>query len=221
MEPITNSRKALIVGATGLTGGYCVESLLENPNYSEVIAIGRKPLSRSHQKLKTVVTTFGHLERDLHDIEVDDVFCCLGTTMNKAGSREAFKKVDFSLVLKVAEVMRRQGAQQFLVISSLGADIQSKIFYNRVKGEMEQAVQELRYPSLHILRPSLLLGPREEFRLGEQLAVLLTPLLNLLLIGPLKKYRPVQAKSVARFMVKAALEKTDTGVHIYESEVMR
>lgn len=214
------TRKALIVGATGLVGGFCLQALLDDDHYSEVIALVRKPLLKTHRKLKTVVTTFDNLEPELSKIQVDDVYCCLGTTIKKAGSQEAFKKVDHTLVITVAELMKKQGAEQFLVISAMGANKDSKVFYNRTKGEMEAALRELGYPCLRIIRPSLLLGPREEFRLGEKLAVMLTPFLKLFLLGSLKKYRPVEAEKVAQFMVKVAREKSVVGVHVYESDMI-
>ena len=144
------TRNALIVGATGLVGEFCLQALLDDHHYSEVIALVRKPLLKTHRKLKTVVTTFDNLESELSSIHADDVYCCLGTTIKKAGSREAFKKVDHTLVITVAELMKKQGAEQFLVISAMGANKDSKVFYNRVKGEMEAALRELGYPCLRI-----------------------------------------------------------------------
>jgi uncharacterized protein YbjT (DUF2867 family) len=214
------NRKALIAGATGLIGGHCLQALLDDPNYSEVIALVRKPIVKTHRKLKTVLTKFDNLERELSNIQVDDVFCCLGTTIKKAGSQEAFKRIDLSLVVTVAELMRKQGTEQFLVISALGADKNSKVFYNRVKGEMESALKDLGYPCLRIIRPSLLLGAREEFRLGEKIGVMLTPVLKPFLLGSLKKYRPVEAESVAEFMVKIGGKELTSGVHIYESNMI-
>jgi uncharacterized protein YbjT (DUF2867 family) len=167
-----------------------------------------------------VISTFDKIERELANVQVDDVYCCLGTTIKKAGSQEMFKKIDLDLVVTIAELMKKQGAEQFLVISAMGADRNSKVFYNRTKGEMEAALQELAYPSLHIIRPSLLLGPREEFRLGEKVAVMLTPLLKLFLRGPLNKYRPVEARKVAQFMVNVAQEELVAGVHVYESNLI-
>jgi uncharacterized protein YbjT (DUF2867 family) len=213
-------RKALIVGATGLVGGFCLQALLDDPNYSEVIALVRKPILKTHRKLKTIVTKFDNLQIELSNVHADDFYCCLGTTIKKAGSQEAFKKIDLGLVVTVAELMKKQGAEQFLVISAMGADKNSKVFYNRTKGEMETALQELGYPCLRIIRPSLLLGPREEFRLGEKIGVILTPILKPLLQGSLKKYRPVEAEKVAQFMVKVAHEEPISGVHVYESNMI-
>lgn len=214
------TRKALIVGATGLIGGYCLQSLLDDPGYSGVTAVVRKPILKTHRKLKAVISKFSNLETDLANTQAHDVYCCLGTTMKKAGSQDAFKQVDLSLVVTVAELMRKQGAEQFIVISSMGADKNSRVFYSRVKGEMEQALQQLDYPCLRIIRPSLLLGKRNEFRFGEKIGAWLTPVLKPFLMGSLKKYRPVQAESVAEFMVKVAMEKPVAGVHVYESDMI-
>jgi uncharacterized protein YbjT (DUF2867 family) len=215
------TRKALIVGATGLIGGFCLQVLLDDPNYSKVIALVRKPILKTHRKLRTVVTSFDDLESETSNIHADDIYCCLGTTIKKARSQDAFKKIDLTLVVTVAELMKRQGAEQFLVISALGADKNSKVFYNRTKGEMESSLQELGYPCIRIIRPSLLLGLREEFRLGEKIGVILTPVIKPFLVGSLKKYAPVKADKVAQFMVKAAREKPISGVYIYESNLIK
>jgi uncharacterized protein YbjT (DUF2867 family) len=215
------TRKALLLGATGLIGGYCLQNLLDDPTYSEVIALVRKPPLKTHRKLKTVITKFDkNLEHELSKANADDVYCCLGSTIKKAGSKEAFQAVDLYLVVAIADIMKRQGAEQFIVISAMGADKDSKVFYNRVKGEMESSLQELGYPCLRIIRPSLLLGPREEFRLGEKIGVLLASVLKPLMLGPLTKYRPVQAESVARFMDKVAHKEPASGVHVYESDMI-
>jgi uncharacterized protein YbjT (DUF2867 family) len=215
------TRTALIVGATGLIGGYCLDTICDDPNYSEILALVRKPILKTHRKLKTVITKFDdNLEHELSNIQANDVYCCLGTTIKKAGSQQAFKAIDYTLVVTVAELMRKQGAEQFVVISAMGADKNSKVFYNRVKGEMEQALEELDYPCLRIIRPSLLLGQRQELRMGERIGVLLTPVLKPFMMGSLKKYRPVQAESVAEFMAKMAHEEAVAGVYVYESDLI-
>jgi uncharacterized protein YbjT (DUF2867 family) len=135
----------------------------------------------------------------------------------QSGSQEAFRKVDFSLVVDVAKVMRKQGAEQFVDISAMGANSNSKVLYNRIKGEMEEALKSIGYPCVRIIRPSLLLGHREELRLGERMGILMSPLWKLMLVGALKKYCPVQADAVARFMVKVAHNEPIAGVHVYES----
>jgi len=214
------TRKALIVGGSGLIGGFCLQTLLNDPTYSEIIALVRKPILKTHRKLKTVVTKFENLQVELSNIHADDIYCCLGTTIKKVGSQEAFKKIDLELVVTVADVLKNQGAEQFLVISAMGANKDSKVFYNRTKGEMEAALQDLGYPCLRIIRPSLLLGPRQEFRLGERIGVILTPLLKPFFRGSLKRYRPVQAEKVAQFMVKVAREEPISGVHVFESDMI-
>lgn len=211
------TRKALIVGASGLIGGYCLQALCDDPKYSKVIALVRKPLLKTHRKLNVVITSFNNLKPIVSSISTNDVYCCLGTTIKKAGSQESFRMVDYSLVVTIAELMKVQGAEQFLVISSIGADENSKGFYLRVKGEMEEAVKRIDYNCLRIIRPSLLLGKREEFRFGEGVATILTPLLKPFLFGSLKKYSPVEAESVAKFMVKVAHYQSVSGVHVYES----
>lgn len=215
---IAGSKKALIVGATGLIGHYCLEGLLEAPQYSEVIALVRKPCNVEHSKLREVFTDFENIETSLSTLVVDDVYCCLGTTIKKAGSKVDFRKIDFALVINIARIMRQRDTHQFVVISAMGAHKESKIFYNRVKGEMETALQLLGYPCLRILRPSLLLGPRKECRVGEKIGVMLAPLLQCVLFGRMKQYRPVEATSVAKFMVKIASGAPHAGVHIYESD---
>ena len=215
------TRKALIIGSTGLVGSSTLKYLFNDPSYSEVTALVRKtPLLEKHRKLKEVMTNFRNLEETLSTITANDVFCCLGTTIKKAGSQEAFRAIDFSLVLRVAEVMREQDAEQFIVISAMGSNSSSRIFYNKVKGEMEESLKDLGYPCLRIIRPSFLLGHREEFRLAERIGGLMSPLWKLMLVGSLKKYRPVKADAVARFMVKVAKDEPIAGVHVYENNTI-
>ena len=215
------TRTALILGATGLVGGYCLQALLDDPDYSGVTALTRKTLLVKHRKLKEAITPFDKfLERTLSTINAKDIYCCLGTTIKKAGSQEAFKNVDFSLVVKIAALMKKQGSEQFVVISAIGASKDSKVFYSKTKGEMEEALKGLDYPCLRIIRPSLLLGPRKEFRFGERMSIITSPFWQMFLVGSLKKYKPVQAESVARFMVKVAKSQPISGVHIYESDMI-
>jgi uncharacterized protein YbjT (DUF2867 family) len=214
-------RKALIVGSTGLVGGYTLKFLFKDPSYSEVTALVRKPLLERHRKLKEVITDFTNLEKTLSSATANDVYCCLGTTIKKAGSPENFSKVDFSLVVDVARVMKERGAEQFIAVSAMGANSTSKVFYNRIKGETEEALKRLDFPCLRIIRPSLLLGHREEFRFGEKVAILMSPFWKLFLVGSLKNYSPVDAEAVARFMVKVAHDQPVLGTHIYENDQIK
>jgi uncharacterized protein YbjT (DUF2867 family) len=136
----------------------------------------------------------------------DDVFCCLGTTIGVAGSQENFRKVDFDYPLQVAEICLKNGAQQFLLVSAMGANAASSIFYNKVKGEIENAIDKLNYSSLQIFQPSLLLGNRKEVRVGELIGKVVMKGLGFLFIGPIKKYKAIEAETVAKAMVKAALQ---------------
>ena len=161
-------RTALLLGATGLVGGHVLDLLLASPRYSRVRVLGRRRLARTDAKLDSQEIDFDRLARHAELFRVDDVFCCLGTTIAKAGSQEAFRRVDLSYVVEAASLASEAGAEQFLVVSAVGADPDSRVFYNRVKGEMEAGVKRLPFRAVWILRPSLLLGEREEFRLGEK-----------------------------------------------------
>lgn len=210
-------RTALIAGASGLTGKQCLYQLLENNHYDKVIALVRNTLPLKHPKLQQVIMDYGKPET--FAIAADDVFCCLGTTIKKAGSKEQFRLVDYTYPLRLAEQSLAKGARQFVVISALGADATSSIFYNQVKGEMEAALSRLGFESVKILQPSLLLGARNEFRLGERIAQLILRPLGLLFIGPLKKYKPIPALTLAKAMVAVSLNE-EKGVRKYENNLL-
>lgn len=215
MSPV--KKTALIAGASGLVGSHCLRLLLQSERYGKVIAIGRSLLPLQHPKLEQVLVDFNRLNLYHHSLIADDVYCCLGTTIKKAGSQENFYLVDFTYVKKLATITSANFASQFLVISSLGADPESRIYYSRVKGQMEEAVKPLPFLAVHIFRPSLLLGTRPEKRLGENLAQLIMPRLNFLLQGPLKRYRPIKAEKVAQAMLYAAMQ-DGAGVCIHLSD---
>jgi uncharacterized protein YbjT (DUF2867 family) len=209
-------RSAILIGATGLVGGHCLRLLLHEESYGQVITLGRRSLNLEHPKLEQHTLDFERLADNANLIKAQDVFCCLGTTIRKAGSQEAFRRVDFTYQYEVAKIAAENGAEQLLLVSSLGASPRARVFYSRVKGELEAAVSELPFRSVNILRPSLLLGEREEFRLGERVAEGLLHYTSFLLSGPLKKYRPVRARTVAGAMVLVAKEDR-RGVHLIES----
>lgn len=199
---MSTGKHALLAGATGLVGEHCLGRLLEHPAYSQVTVWSRRPLSRAHPKLALELVDFGSLPPLPRDCA--EVFCCLGTTIRIAGTQEAFRRVDHDYPVALAERARAAGAQQFLLVSSLGADAQSKNFYLRVKGETERDIAALGLPRHLFFRPSLLLGNRQEHRRGERVAILASRFLAPLLIGPIRKYRPVEADDLAAAMVKAA-----------------
>lgn len=214
---MSEARTALLFGATGLVGGHCLDLLLRDEAYGKVITPGRRKLALTHPKLEQHVIDFARLTEYSHVMSAQDVFCCLGTTIKKAGSQEAFRQIDFTYPHEIAQLAHRNGASQFLLVSSLGADQNSSIFYNRVKGETEAAISRIPFDSVQIFRPSLLLGEREEFRRGEQLAEKAANIFSFLFVGPLKKYRPIHARAVSSAMVRVAKEQP-SGVNFFESE---
>ncbi|NEN24569.1 oxidoreductase [Cryomorpha ignava] len=201
--------KAVVAGATGLIGGYLITELENDSAFNAVVALTRKPKQNSAKTTWKVVDF--DLESKLESATegADVVFCCLGTTMKKAGSKEAFYKVDFQYVVDLAKAAKKNGIRQFSVISAMGADAKSKVFYNQVKGEMEAAIRELGFNELIIFHPSLLLGPREESRFGERVGIVLGKIFSPLLFGSLKKYHPIHVSHIAEAMSAEAKTEAD------------
>jgi uncharacterized protein YbjT (DUF2867 family) len=206
-------RTALIAGATGLIGKQLLEALLKDPTYSHIKAVTRKPLGINHQRLENILVDFDKLEEHKDQLTADDVFCCLGTTMKKAGSKEAFRKVDYEYPLALAKILKADNAEQYLLVSALGATKDSSIFYNQVKGEIEEDIEKVGFDSYHIFRPSLLLGPREEQRAGEDAAKVVYKVFGFLIP---QKYKGIEAVKVAQAMLHFAKQK-QKGKHIHES----
>lgn len=202
----TTSRSAVIIGATGLIGNLVLDLLLLNPNYSTVTAVTRRPLEKKHPKLINLVVDFDALDQIAADIKGHDAFCCLGTTIKAAGSRTAFRRVDFDYALAFATACKANGCKHFLLVSAIGAHYDSYVFYNRVKGELEQALGVMGFPVLSIFQPSLLVGDRKEQRIGEAIAIRFSALLSMFSVGPLKQYHPVKAETLAKAMVNCGLE---------------
>jgi uncharacterized protein YbjT (DUF2867 family) len=207
-------RIALVAGATGLIGQLLVERLRSSGAYDRIKLLLRRPLDLEDARVEQIISDYADLAALAGKLKADDVFCCLGTTLKIAGSRAAFEKVDYQMVVDLARAARVQGAKQFLVVSAAGTAEQSPSFYSRVKAKMERDISAAGYDAVHILRPSLLLGAREESRPAEHLSQLLMPLLNPLLHGPLKKYRAVRGEDVAEAMLHLAL-RDQRGVHIH------
>lgn len=215
-----DNKTALIAGATGLVGGQLLNLLLNDTYYERVIAITRKPVNNKSDKLVNVLVDFNKLDEYASQMKADDVFCCLGTTMKKAGGKDKFKQVDFTYPVEIAKLALNAGAGRFLLISALGADRDSSIFYNQVKGEVEEAIAKLNYDSYHIFRPALLIGPRDEERLGEDAAKTFFKIFGFLFIGPLKKYKAIDSAKVARAM-HAIAKQNLSGMHIHESKELQ
>ncbi len=217
MEITKSDKTALVVGATGLVGHHLQRLLLEEEHYANVRILVRRPLTWEHPKLEIKYIDFDRLEDYPALFAVDDIFCCLGTTMAKAGSKEAFYKVDYTYVYETARLGAAQNANQFSLVSSVGASKESAFFYSRVKGEIEEAVSNMPYWAHHIFRPSFLDGHRDESRWGEGIGIRLARGLNFLTGGLFKHYKPIEASLLAKAMIKTAQNFTE-GIHIYENE---
>jgi uncharacterized protein YbjT (DUF2867 family) len=213
-------KTALIAGASGLIGQSLLQQLLQSDQYNNVIALVRRPSLDKQPKLEEVVLDFEQINRFQTDLKVDDVFCCLGTTIKSAGSQEAFTKVDHTYVFELARWAQDHQCRLFSVISSVGAAPSTSNFYLRTKGQMETDVMALKIPSIHIFRPSLLLGQRKEFRLAEKLSEKLMRVINPLLCGSFRKYRAIRAEAVAQAMYNRAQSQSD-GTSIYEGAEIR
>ena len=165
-----SQRTALLLGGNGLIGSQCLKFLLDDPLYKKVVTPVRQKMAVSHDSLVQIQINFDRIEDHKDELECDDVFCCLGTTIKKAGSQEEFRKVDLTYPDRFARVAVEKGASQFLLVSAVGADSGSSIFYNRIKGEVEEAIGHYDFDTFHIFHPSLLLGKRQESRPGENFA---------------------------------------------------
>jgi uncharacterized protein YbjT (DUF2867 family) len=197
-------KNALIAGASGLIGRELLKLLLDDSRYHQIIILVRKPLSIRHPKLIQQLVDFENLNDLSLPVAIDEAYCTLGTTIKKAGSKQAFRKVDLEYVLALGRFCGSKGIHKYLVVSAMGANPNSGIFYNRVKGEMEVQLQKIGIPGLYIFRPSLLLGKREEHRAGERMAQVIMKALGFLFIGPLKNIRGVPAEKVASSMILIA-----------------
>ena len=202
---------ALLAGATGLVGGECLRRLLANPVYGTVAVVTRRAVGSDPPppKLRQYIVDFAQLESVSAELVAQQVFCALGTTMSKAGSRDAFREVDLEYPLRLARIARANGATHFSLVSAVGADRRSAFYYSRVKGELEDALVGMGWPSLAIFRPSVIEGERSESRPLERLSG------RLLRLAP-PAWRPVAASDIAAAMVAVALE-SKPGVTVVES----
>jgi uncharacterized protein YbjT (DUF2867 family) len=204
---------AVVAGATGLVGRYLLEVLLEDSFYDQIVTLVRRPLERFERKLEQRIVNFEDLRApDLAG--ATHLFCCLGTTMKKAGSRTAFRRVDYDYPLMFARLGQEAGARRLMLISSVGADPAAGSFYLRVKGELERDLEPLDFEATHIFRPAVLLGARQEERPGEQWAARLSRAFEWMMAGGLSKYRPMPAGLLAAAMA-AAGERGEPGRHVH------
>jgi uncharacterized protein YbjT (DUF2867 family) len=207
---VTNtSSSVLILGATGLVGAECVRQFAESSRFERVIALARRTLAVPSTRVESHVIDFERLDDAARHFRVSHVVCALGTTIKKAGTQERFRRVDYDYALAAARLGVREGARHFLLVSALGASAKSRIFYSRVKGELEDAIRALAYRSVTIVRPSLLLGERAEVRPGESIGKFFAGIVP-------RKWRPVHASAVAATVLRAAVE-DQPGVRVIES----
>jgi uncharacterized protein YbjT (DUF2867 family) len=213
-------RSAVLLGASGLIGGHLLRLLVDEPAYTEVAVLTRRPLGVEGGKVREAVVDFENPETYRARVAVDDIFCCLGTTIKKAGSQEAFRKVDFDAPVAVARAARSARAGQFLIVTAVGADPKSGVFYSRVKGEVEAALKGLEFPKgLKIFRPSMILGDRAERRPAERVAMAVLGATRGIFVGGMTVYRAIDAVDVARAMLHAAIREEGAGpVEVYEGK---
>ena len=213
-------KTALIIGSTGLIGSQLLNFLLDSNDYLKVITFVKRDTGIKHPKLSQHVIDFDKPETYKDLVVGDDFFCTIGTTIKKAGSKEAFRKVDFEYPRQFAAFALQNKVKQFLIISSLGADAKSGNFYLKTKGEIQDFLKDCNFESVSVLQPSLLLGNRTEFRLGEKVGAFFMKSLSFLFLGNLKKYKPIECKTVAKALLKIA-QTNNKGFKIYESDAIQ
>lgn len=206
------SKTAIILGATGLTGGLLLQKLMKDERYGHISLFSRNTCGIKHPKLTEYIVDLFQLEHYKDKFKADDVYCCIGTTKSKTSDKETYKKIDYGIPVAAASLCYENGIDTFVVISALGAKKKSKVFYNRIKGKMEAAVLDLNIKNTYILQPSLITGERDEKRLGESVMkfvfTLIKPILHL---GELKRYRPIHPETIASCMVWLANHEYKSG----------
>jgi uncharacterized protein YbjT (DUF2867 family) len=209
--------KALVIGASGLVGVALTKQLLADKNFAAVHIFVRKLLPLDDPKLTQHLIDFENLNRSATLFRGDVAFCCLGTTMKIAGSKEAFYKVDFEYVNNFARLTFQNGVKTFAMVTAMGADANSLVFYNKTKGEIEEAIKKYNFEALYIARPSFLVGERAEKRLGEEIGIWLGKQLAVFIPA---KYKNIAATQVAKALLLSALS-DKKGVHILESDLLQ
>jgi len=211
---------ALVLGANGLIGEIIVDLLLKNDKYNMVFAVSRKGVNKESPKLVQIFADMHNVEEKIKDIRVDVLFSCIGSTQAKSPNKDEYYKIDHDYPILVSTLLKKNGCNAVCLVSSIGANAQSKNFYLRLKGQVEQSIMALGFESTYIFRPSLLMGKRKEHRLLETVTQKLSPLFNMLMIGPWRNFKSISAESVARAMIHTASLRT-SGVHIYQTEEIK
>ncbi|MFT6070342.1 MAG: hypothetical protein ACJAT2_003227 [Bacteriovoracaceae bacterium] len=208
--------QVLILGSTGLVGSRLLDLMLQDAKVERIHLISRRSVCIDHQKITEYITPLNKMENFEAAFQVDACYCCLGTTIKKAGGKNEFELIDYGLPLKAAKIARKNNVPSFVVVSALGASKDSSFFYSRVKGKLEQDLKELNFESLHIVRPSLIIGAREERRPLEALAMIGFKVFKPFFVGPLKKYEGSQVMEIAKTMV--ALSRSEENIFNIETE---
>jgi uncharacterized protein YbjT (DUF2867 family) len=211
------ANKAVIAGASGLIGGELLQIILQENYYEEVLILVRKEIPVQHKKLVQLIIDFDNLDQYQYSINGHALFCCLGSTKRKTPDLNIYRKIDHDYPVKLAQIIKQNNVPHFHLVSAIGADSSSSNFYTKMKGQTEEAIQAISIKSLHIYQPSLLTGKRNEKRLLETIATVMIKIIDPLLVGGLRKYRSISAKTVAQAMYKQSLNQ-DEGIFIHPSD---
>lgn len=212
-------KTAIILGASGLTGGLLLEKLIVDDRYESIKLFSRSSIKGLPNKVKQYIGDLLELEQFKNDFTGDEVYCCIGTTAKKTPDKSLYRNIDYGIPVAAAKLAKANGINTFLVISAMGANKKSSVFYNRTKGEMEQEVLNQAIPRTSILRPSLIGGERNEQRLLEKIGLVVFKVIQPLFIGPLKKYRIINADSIAQAMLNLANATSNTDVIITSDDI--
>ncbi|MDC3186545.1 NAD(P)H-binding protein [Candidatus Pelagibacter sp.] len=209
-------KTALVFGSTGLVGGHLISQLIKNDNYNKIKIFVRSEIVINEPKIEIIKTDFNDLENHKEDIKGDDCFFCIGTTKQNSPDKNEYQKVELDIPKKIAQIARTNSVNCFIFISSIYANPKSSGNYVKFKGLVEEELKKLNFSNLGILRPSFLMGDRKEYRAGEKIGILTFRLLSPLLLGPLKKMKPINSEKVAKAMINIANE--NLGKTIFESD---
>ena len=209
-------KTALVFGSSGLIGGHLLYQLIKNDNYNKIKLFVRSEIVINEPKIEIIKTDFSDLENHKEDVKGDDCFFCIGTTKQNSPDRNEYQRVELDIPKKIAQIARTNSVNSFIFISSIYANPKSSGDYVKFKGLVEEELKKLNFSNLGILRPSFLMGDRKENRVGEKIGILTFRLLSPLLLGPLKKMKPINSEKVAKAMIKIANE--NLGKTIFESD---
>ena len=213
-------KKAVIFGASGFIGSFLLSQLLNDPDYEQVTIVVRKPLDIQHPKLKTLIGDFSTLRNLKDQIGVDEVFIAMGTTKSKTPDEKEYYQIDHDYPVLAARIARESGAKSVFIVTAVGANQHSKVFYLRTKGEVERDISSLGFEHAHFFRPSMLLGERKEHRALEKTLIKMWPVVQGIFVGGLSKYKGIEGRDVARAMIRAAKQQSDR-VGVYEWKEMQ